>query len=447
MAALKQQLVINDDDHTASSASAPQRKLYWQRFWLAAVFSCWGLIQSAMWNFYSPIQQEVKQVYGWSSDLIGLQANVAGIAFTVTIPFWAWVVDTRGARLTTVAGCILLSVCALLRCLPVPTHLHASVVIISMVFNGISAPPIALAPPIISASWFAASERTAATAVMTTMNYLGQAVGFLMGPAMVPNSLDCSGACHAADPAVPASCKVLINAETTHANIVRLYWTQAVLQLLITAAVVLYFPAQPPTAPTLSATEAKTDFSVGFSQLLRHRRFWVLVASFGLPVGVYGGWGVVLDLNLSNLGISQHDAAMIGFWSMVAGCGMGMLLGWVADRVALPAKQRYGGLKLFIVLLYAGALVCFGWFALMCCGSSNESASQSGADDCGGSNGTASQSGADDSSSSSVSGDATPATTMFDPICKAFPYSLGRVYGTCIGGGLCINAAIPLFCE
>jgi hypothetical protein len=198
---------------------------------------------------------------------------------------------------------------------------------------------------------------------------------------------------------------VLINAETTHANIVRLYWTQAVLQLLITAAVVLYFPAQPPTAPTLSATEAKTDFSVGFSQLLRHRRFWVLVASFGLPVGVYGGWGVVLDLNLSNLGISQHDAAMIGFWSMVAGCGMGMLLGWVADRVALPAKQRYGGLKLFIVLLYAGALVCFGWFALMCCGSSNESASQSGADDCGGSNGTASQSGADDSSSSSVSGD------------------------------------------
>jgi hypothetical protein len=25
-----------------------------------------------------------------------------------------------------------------------------------------------------------------------------------------------------------------------------------------------------------------------------------------------GGWGVVLDLNLSNLGIGQKDAAMIG---------------------------------------------------------------------------------------------------------------------------------------
>ena len=61
---------------------------------------------------------------------------------------------------------------------------------------------------------------------------------------------------------------------------------------------------------------------------------------------------MVLDLNLSNLGISQHDAAMIGFWSMVAGCSMGIVLGWVADRVPLEVKQRYGGLKLFILLLY-----------------------------------------------------------------------------------------------
>lgn len=41
-------------------------------------------MQSAMWNCYSPISQPVKQVYGWSDSLIGLQANTAGIAFTVT---------------------------------------------------------------------------------------------------------------------------------------------------------------------------------------------------------------------------------------------------------------------------------------------------------------------------------------------------------------------------
>ena len=31
----------------------------------------------------------------------------------------------------------------------------------------------------------------------------------------------------------------------------------------------------------------------------------------------------MLDLNLSNLGIGQHDAAMIGFWAMAAGCSAG----------------------------------------------------------------------------------------------------------------------------
>lgn len=73
-----------------------------------------------------------------------------------------------------------------------------------------------------------------------------------------------------------------------------------------------YFPSKPPSPPTPSATDTKTEFATGFSELLRHKRFLVLVLTFGLPLGIYGGWGVVLDLNLSNMGIGQHDAAMIG---------------------------------------------------------------------------------------------------------------------------------------
>ena len=218
---LQEKLLINsENDITPTTApvssgappAAPLR-LYPQRFWLAFVFSAWGLVQSAMWNCYSPIQQPIKQVYGWSDNLIGLQANVAGIAFTVTIPFWAWVIDTRGARLTSVWGCILLSICGVLRCLPVPRDWHGGVVLVSMLFNGISAPPIALAPPILSASWFDTGERTAATAVMTTMNYLGQALGFILGPAMVPESVK----------TVDGVTRTVISAADTHTNILHLF--------------------------------------------------------------------------------------------------------------------------------------------------------------------------------------------------------------------------------
>jgi hypothetical protein len=47
-----------------------------------------------------------------------------------------------------------------------------------------------------------------------------------------------------------------------------------------------YFPSKPPSPPTPSATDTKTDFAVGFSELLRHKRFLVLVLSFGLPLGI-----------------------------------------------------------------------------------------------------------------------------------------------------------------
>ena len=188
------------------------------------------------------------------------------------VPFWAWLIDTRGARLSCVSGCVLLSICGLLRCIPVPKTWHGGVVLVSMLFNGISAPPLALAPPILSASWFDTTERTTATAVMTTFNYLGQALGFILGPAMVPESVDAAG-------------KVIISAADSHANIMALYWLEAGLQLGITLAVILYFPSKPPTPPTPSATDTKTEFFVGFAELLRHRRFLVLVFSFGLPIG------------------------------------------------------------------------------------------------------------------------------------------------------------------
>ena len=83
---------------------------------------------------------------------------------------------------------------------------------------------------------------------------------------MVPESVDATG-------------KVKISPEVTHKNILRLYWLEAGVQLAITLAVILYFPSKPPTPPTPSATDTKTDFAVGFSELLRHKRFLVSALS------------------------------------------------------------------------------------------------------------------------------------------------------------------------
>lgn len=48
--------------------------------------------------------------------------------------------------------------------------------------------------------------------------------------------------------------------------------------------------SKPPTPPTASASVPKTDFMVGFKELLVHKRAWVLFLAMGIPNGVFSGW-------------------------------------------------------------------------------------------------------------------------------------------------------------
>ena len=47
--------------------------------------------------------------------------------------------------------------------------------------NGLGGPVAMAAPPILSAVWFPAKERTTATAIGTVLNYFGVALSFIMG--------------------------------------------------------------------------------------------------------------------------------------------------------------------------------------------------------------------------------------------------------------------------
>jgi FLVCR family MFS transporter len=220
--------------------------LYGRRWWLVFIFSLLGLGQSATWNFYSPISGPVEHVFGWNDYLVAWLANTAGLTFFFSVSAWSMVLDTRGPRLVTVASAVLLFACSAVRCIPVHIEDHKYLCLLSMVFNGLAAPPIALAAPVISARWFPTNERTTATAIMTTMNYFGQAVGFIVGPILVP--------AHSRD---------------QHADLKAVYYYEAIFCLIVMVSIFVYFPDRPPTPPTISAGAEKTDFVVGFKELCR----------------------------------------------------------------------------------------------------------------------------------------------------------------------------------
>ena len=52
-------------------------------------------------------------------------------------------------------------------------------------FNGLAGPVTQAAPPLLSANWFAANERTTATAVASLCGSFGVALSFVIGPTVV----------------------------------------------------------------------------------------------------------------------------------------------------------------------------------------------------------------------------------------------------------------------
>jgi len=142
-------------------------------------------------------------------------------------------------------------------------------------------------------------------------------------------------------------------------SIMNLLYIEFGINSFLFLCVVLYYPDKPPLPPSLSGRVERENFVKGLKLLMRNRQFWMLCLIYGLTTGVYSGWGAVLNVNLSKFGVTQKNSGWIGFYTVFAGVGAGMLLARFADMFA-------GRMKLLLLFLLTGASVFFLWFALLC---------------------------------------------------------------------------------
>ena len=78
-----------------------------------------------------------------------------------------------------------------------------------------------------------------------------------------------------------------------------------------------------------------------------------------IPTGLYSGWIVALQVNLSHLGFRESTAARIGAASLIGSCLTGVSFSLLADRLG-------GRLKVVLVGMTAAAGFCFLLFSLQC---------------------------------------------------------------------------------
>jgi FLVCR family MFS transporter len=197
-----------------------------------------------------------------------------------------------------------------------------------------------LAPPVLSFLWFPVNERATATAVMASANTLGTATGFLTA-LIVPNS---------------GTNDQILNSLTS------VYFVYFAVCALTFIACVVYFPDRPPTPPSFSNEVPTVDVKSGIVALLSHGRFWVVVASQAVPLGILSAFMNVLNINLKSYNLSQTDSGWIGLALALGGTIGGVVCGRVADAYPGRMARILAGLYFLASALVAVfMMILAGW--------------------------------------------------------------------------------------
>ena len=133
------------------------------------------------------------------------------------------------------------------------------------------------APPTISAIWFPPEERTLATCINLVCNLSGNILGFLVGPAMVPD----------------------VKSRNTTISEVKeeiqaFLGLEAGIGVVLLLAFIIYFPNQPPTPPSASASIERTNFKEGLKTLINDKNIILCTFANSFSGVAYGSWQVIL---------------------------------------------------------------------------------------------------------------------------------------------------------
>ena len=174
-------------------------------------------------------------------------------------------------RATCLAGATLCFLGAAVRCFPLDAAASTGMIHLGQFFNGLAGPIAMAAGPVLSATWFPPQQRTTATAIQAMSNYIGGALPFLLGPALVSDHT------------------VASNKHNMKTEILHYMWMHAAFAAVVLVATIVYFPSHPPNAPSRSAETSRVSFVSGLKQLMLMRQFWYIMLAYGMMTGVCSG--------------------------------------------------------------------------------------------------------------------------------------------------------------
>uniref|UniRef100_A0A0B7B0U3 Major facilitator superfamily (MFS) profile domain-containing protein n=1 Tax=Arion vulgaris TaxID=1028688 RepID=A0A0B7B0U3_9EUPU len=341
-------------------------KVYKRRWYILILYSVYSFTQSAVWNTWGPISRPSEEAFNWDDSMIAWMNNWGPISYVLTGLFFPWLLQVKGLRWAVLVSMLCIVAGTFLRVITLDPSTATILIHLGQFLNGVGGPISSGATPAVSATWFSPTERVTATALSTSINVFGTAVGFILGPALVPEVLSNTSTSavhksllfesqHSSPGLYQSNNMTAAHKFQERTDIMRYMYYVCGWSCFIFLVMVCYFPAKPPRPPCMSATIERQHYWKDLSTLATKGHFIIITLVFGVSTGVFGAWMSVLNINLNSVSVTEETAAWMGFYSTVAGCVGAVLVGRFADCFVRHIKS----LVLVMYILATAALVVF----------------------------------------------------------------------------------------
>uniref|UniRef100_A0A8C2Z9L1 Choline/ethanolamine transporter FLVCR1 n=1 Tax=Cyclopterus lumpus TaxID=8103 RepID=A0A8C2Z9L1_CYCLU len=330
---------------------APETRLYRRRFAVLAVFGLYSLVNAFQWIQYSIIANVFTRYYGVSNIMVDWLSMVYMVAYVPLIFPATWLLDRKGLRLTALLGAGFNCAGAWLKCASVSPS-GFGVTVAAQVVCSVAQVFILGLPSRVASVWFGPREVSTACAAAVLGNQLGTAIGFLLPPVLVPNTLD--------------------DIELTGRNIsIMFYGTAAVSTALfvLTVIVIKDRPLLPPShaqAVLPSSPTEEYSYKQSIVNLMKNKAFVLLLVTYGIMTGSYYSVSTLLNQMIMAC-YEELNAGRIGLTLVVAGMVGSILCGVWLDQTKMYKFFMTGSLCFIFMtgslcFIFMTGSLCFRFF-------------------------------------------------------------------------------------
>ncbi|KAL1297176.1 hypothetical protein AAFC00_004749 [Neodothiora populina] len=302
-------------------------RVYASRFFGLFQLVLLNIVISWDWLTFSAVSTSASKYFGVSESAVNWLSTGFLFSFVLVSPIVIWTLNKYGPRGAIVAAAVLTLVGNWIRYAGSLSHSsgHFGIVFVGQIIIGFSQPFALCAPTRYSDLWFSDEGRVSATALASLANPLGGALGQLIGP--------------------------MLAGEDTNAVSSMVFYTA--LLSSVAALPSFFVPARPPTPPSASASEEKTELYTSIKHLSQNRSFWLIFVPFAVFVGSFNSSSSLLNQIFEPYGFSELEAGIAG--------GLLILVGLVASAIVSPTidrtKQYLLAIRVLVPLIAIGYLI------------------------------------------------------------------------------------------